>query len=211
MQINREPVILCLVGPAGSGKTSNILKLLADEQGRLKNSVSITTRQPRPGEVNGETRQFVSIAEFQGMIANNELFEHEFTHHNYYGTSKKTITDAFTKKYDLVFDIDIRGALNLKRNYPKNTVIVFIVPLSSKILIERIRNRGPISEGELETRLNTARAEYKMLFENINQINYFIVNDQQAVTYQSLQQILASERAKLDRIDLEEIKKICVI
>ncbi len=201
----REPLILCLIGPAGSGKTTNLQRLIKNFPDNLKNSVSVTTRTPRSLEVDGETREFVSASEFQGLIKADLLFEYEEIHGNFYGTRRSTIENAFAQKYDLVFDIDIQGAFNLKKHYPKNTVIIFIAVPNQQELIDRMKGRDTVTQEELTTRLNTANMEYQLFFDNLDKIDYFTVNQIQEETYQSLSSILIAERMKLNRIILQTL------
>lgn len=191
--MDRESLIFCLVGSAGSGKTSTMVKILAENES-IKNSVSVTTRAPRGHETAGVTREFVTKEEFEKLIQQDALFEHELIHNNYYGTRRSTITDAFEQGYDLIFDIDIRGAISLKQEYRERVVICLIVVPSLDKLIERIKLRSTVSEQELQTRLKTTKKEYELFAKYYNLIDYITVNEQQEDTFNEINSILLAER-----------------
>lgn len=208
----REGIFLCLIGPAAGGKTTLSLRLLSDFS-NMQLSVSVTTRPPRETEVNGKSYFFVSKAQFQKKIDNNEFFEWEEVHGNFYGTLRQTLDDAVAKGHDVILDVDIQGALNIKRSYPKNTVIVFVVPPSKEALITRIRARSNISDEELKRRLTTAAEEYTELSKHFEDgaIDYFLVNDQLEAAYQILNGVVNAERARMSRLSRDDIKAICKV
>ena len=212
MTLSRQGVLLCLCGPAGSGKTT-VSKFLIDNCPPCAFSVSVTSRAPRAGEIDGQAYHFVSREEFEKKIAQNDFFEFEEVHGNLYGTLKSSVSESINKGVDLLLDIDIQGALTFKRQMPENTAIVFLVPPSASILVERLKARGSISEAELSKRLGTAKKEYETLLapENAKTIDFFLVNNDLKETCASVASILASERHKLKRLNTVDVKQICII
>lgn len=214
MKLHRDPVYLCLVGPAAGGKTTICNRLLETHAHALKVSISVTSRAPRAGEREGLSYYFVSQSEFEARIKAGEFFEYEKVHDHYYGTLTKTLDQAVSESFDLLFDIDIKGALNFKRKKPNNTVIVFLVPPSTTELVKRIRKRGSISDEELKTRLATAKSEYSQFinsWESVGLIDYFIVNDLFEESLAVVNSIYMAECARVRRMRLEELKGICSI
>lgn len=150
-------LLIVLVGPSGTGK-STILKHLFARDPRLSFSVSHTTRPPRAGEVDGEAYHFVDDATFDAMVAAGAFAEWANVHGRRYGTSRGEIDRLRAADRDIVFDIDVVGALNLCRAYP-DAVSVFLLPPSLAELEARLRGRGTETAENLALRLGNARAE----------------------------------------------------
>lgn len=197
---NRSPIFLCLIGPAGAGKSSVAEKLITDHPS-MRLSISATSREPRAKEKEGVHYYFFSREDFEAQVAKGNFFEWEETHGNLYGTLKKTLEDAITNRYDLLFDVDIRGALNLKKSFPQHTVIVFVVPPSAEELKKRMEARGSATPEEIKKRLDTASGEYKMAKSQRDSIDYIVINDSFDGAYKEVVSILISERAKLSRVE----------
>lgn len=200
--VKREGILLSLVGTVGSGKTT-ISKLLIEREAGLKLSVSVTSRIPRDGEVDGESYFFVKAHEFEKRIASGEFFEFEKVHDNYYGTLKSTVESAISSGCDLLLDIDIRGSLSFKKAYPYNSVIVFLVPPSFLELKRRVKARSPTSDKEFARRIQTAQDEYAMLkqsFRSELSVDYFVVNSDLENCYATVRAILYAERSRYARI-----------
>lgn len=150
--------LVVLAGPAGVGKGTIVQRILASEPDFML-SVSATTRSPRPGEVDGVHYHFISKAEFEGLIAENQLLEHAIVHgSNYYGTPLNELTRAEAEDKHLLLEIDLQGARQVKARIPQ-ALTIFISPPSWEELESRLRNRGTETEEQIQTRLTTARAE----------------------------------------------------
>lgn len=211
--MRRAGILFCIVGPAGSGKTTFAQKLLAEFK-ELSKSISVTSRKPREGEVHGVNYHFVTREDFQKKIAAGEFFEWEETHGNLYGTLKKNLDDAIRSGSDLLLDIDIRGALNFKSTYPENTAIIFLIPPSAEELKKRMQNRGSIGAEELQKRLETAKAEYSLYLADragARQISYIVLNDSLDLSYQTIRGILIAERARGSRVAEDDLKGLLTI
>ena len=211
---SRHGMILSLIGPAGSGKTTLCASLVDKFPGEIKLSVSVTSRSIREGEVDGKNYQFVSREEFEKMRDEDKFFEWEEVHGNFYGTLKSTVEETLLSGEDLLLAIDIRGALNFKKTYPKHTVLVFIAVPSFELLLERLKNRGDISAEELNKRLATTKAEYQKILElhqSGSGIDYVLVNDDIQDAQNALVEIRNAEVARFQRINSDLLKEFCRI
>ncbi|MCB0318408.1 MAG: guanylate kinase [Bdellovibrionales bacterium] len=208
----RQGMILALIGPAGSGKTTLAECLNEKFPSDVSLSISYTSREKRTGELDGEDYFFVSREDFQQMVDAGEFFEHEEVHGNFYGTPKRNVEDAISSGRDLILDIDIKGALNFKQMYPDNTVIVFIAVPSFELLSSRLRSRGYISESEFKKRVETTKLEYDKILELHNEksgIDYVLVNDDKIKAEESLIEIRNAEMNRFERINSSIIKQFC--
>jgi guanylate kinase len=167
----REPLVFVISGPSGSGKSTLVPKLL-ELPGTLF-SISATTRQPRAAESPGKWYDFVSEAEFDRMVRAGEFLEHAcvFGRHRY-GTPRKWLEQARQRGCDLVLEIDVQGAAQI-RQAVRNSVSIFIVPPSREELERRIRARGQDSDEEIARRL--ARAQEEM--QHFREYDFIVVND----------------------------------
>ena len=170
-QPQREPLVLIVSGPSGSGKSTLVQKIL-ELPGTLL-AVSCTTRAPRKTESAGKWYNFISEAEFQQMVARGEFLEHaQVFGKNWYGTPRKWLDEALAQQKDLVLEIDVQGALQVKGKVPRS-VAIFVLPPSATDLERRIRERGQDSEDEIGRRLERARQEIL----NYHKYDFTIVND----------------------------------
>ena len=211
-QARRRGLLFCLCGPTGGGKTFYGMRLLQAFPDSLTRSVSVTSREPRAGETHAQSYYFISRNEFEHRIAKGEFFEWEEVHGNYYGTLMNTIKSVPVSGKDLMLVIDIRGALRVKEAFPEDTIIAFMVPPDFKTLKDRLRARGKMSNREEALRFETARFEYARLLEHADRkghIDYLVVNDEIEPTFAAVSSILQAERARLHRIDRDEVEKIC--
>lgn len=190
MSSNYRPLICIISAPSGSGKSTlvnELLKLVPD----LDFSISYTTRAPRGSEQNGKQYHFVSREEFEQMIRNDEFLEHANVFGNYYGTARRFLEEAKEKKHDLLLDIDVQGAEQMKRELPE-AVSIFVLPPDRKTLESRLRKRSEDTEEVIARRLVTASRE----IENYTKYDYILVNDRLEESIAALQSILLAERLK---------------
>lgn len=190
----RRGMMLALSSPSGAGKTT-LSKRLIMQHPDVVLSVSATTREPRPGEVDGEDYYFLSHDVFESRIAENGFFEHAKVFDHYYGTPKGPVEEALGDGRDVVFDIDWQGAQQLAEHAPKDVVRVFILPPSMKLLEDRLRKRGQDSEEVINGRMARAEAEVS----HWQEYDYCIVNEDFAGALRELELILLAERLKRTR------------
>ena len=165
--------LIILSAPSGSGKTT-LCKEIQKKENRIKFSVSHTSRKIRPNEKNGIDYFFVTKEEFLKGIKNEEFVEWEKIHGDYYyGTSKKQINDAIGKKTLLLLELDVKGAVNIQKKYPKNTLSFFVEPPSISELKLRLKKRGSESTKKINKRLERLESEfsYKSFFD------FIVIND----------------------------------
>lgn len=189
----REGLLVVVSGPSGTGK-GTVLNSLRQRESNIKFSVSATTRQPRSGEVDGVNYFFKSTEEFDTMIKNGELVEWVKYCDNYYGTPKKCIEDTVKAGYDCLLEIEVEGALNIKKIYP-DCVSIFILPPSFEELRRRIENRGTEKPEVIEKRMEKALREMNL----VDNYDYVIINDDVEKAVDSIGYILASEKLKFSR------------
>ncbi len=188
-----EPIVLIVSGPSGSGKSTLVRKIL-QLPGTLL-SVSCTTRAPRKTESNGKWYNFVSESEFQQMVARGEFLEYaQVFGKNWYGTPRKWLDEAVSQKKDLVLEIDVQGALQVKQKLP-GAVAIFVLPPSRAELERRIRARGQDSEDDIHRRLERARQE--ML--SYSSYDFAIINDDLERAGREVQAIALGSRCRVAR------------
>lgn len=187
--------------PSGAGKTT-LCKKIISRVPNLKFSVSYTTRQPRPGEVNNKDYTFVSRKEFRSMIERDEFLEWAEVHGELYGTFKKRVQDSLLSGNDVILDIDTQGAMKLKKKI-KEAVFIFILPPSFDILNERLEKRMTDSSKALKKRLERAIYEIK----TYSKYDYVIINDIFKDAIRQLEAIIIAQRAKSEMINFQWIKE----
>jgi guanylate kinase len=195
-----EPLVFVVSGPSGSGKSTLVEKLR--ELPGMHFSVSCTTRPPRAGERPGEWYRFVSVEEFEQMIAAGSFLEYArvFGKH-YYGTPRESIEEARRAKRDLVLEIDVQGAALVKSTLrAENRVSIFILPPSRQSLEARIRARGLDSEEEIARRLRRAHEE----LQRYSEYDYIVVNDELERAGREVQSIALAARCRDMRPALRE-------
>jgi len=184
--------LFLISAPSGSGKSTlvNQLRSLVEN---LEFSVSYTTRPPRGSEEEAREYHFISREEFQRMIEADEFLEYAAVFGNYYGTARSSLTHAFDKGKDVLLDIDVQGAAQVRRKLP-DAVTIFLMPPSPEILAYRLRNRsraeGAVQEEIIRRRLARARDE----IENYREYDYILVNDILDRAVEEMAAIVAAER-----------------
>ncbi len=171
----KKGLIVVISGPAGSGK-GTVVKALRAKMPNLGLSVSATTRAPRPGEVEGVHYFFITKEEFERRIASGEILEHTYYCDNYYGTPKSELERISAEGKDIIFEIEVNGALQVKRLFPE-AVAIMLLPPSAALLEKRLRGRGTESDEVIKRRLCRARDELKLL----PNYDYLVVNGENMV------------------------------
>ncbi len=193
--------VFIISAPSGSGKSTLVSRLL-NEVEKLTFSVSYTTRAPRGNEVEGEDYCFISRAEFEERLARGEFLEHAEVFGNYYGTHGSALQIADNKGEDLVLDIDVQGAAQLKKRIP-DAVTIFVLAPSREILEQRLRARSQDSDETIRRRLADAARE----IQNYSLYDYVLVNNDLNLAAETLKSIVRAERVKRVRVE-EKIRPI---
>jgi guanylate kinase len=189
-----QPLVFIVSGPSGSGKSTLVEKLLELPGTML--SVSCTTRPPRATESKGKWYNFVSEAEFQGMVNRGEFLEYaQVFGKNWYGTPWKSLDESRSKALDLVLEIDVQGAQQVRQKL-KDSIAIFIFPPSRQELERRIRNRGQDSEDEIARRLERARKE---ILASRDSYDYCVINDDLERAGYEVQAIAVAARRRTGR------------
>ena len=192
--VHRRGLLLVLSSPSGAGKTTLARRLLADDP-QIAMSVSVTTRAPRPGEVDGRDYFFLDEPRFLAMREAGELLEWARVFDNHYGTPRKAVETAIEAGRDVLFDIDWQGAQQLEEKLPQDLVRVFILPPSANDLAQRLAARGQDSAEVVARRMAAASAEIS----HWPEYDYVIINADLEASSASLRAILTAERLKRER------------
>ena len=193
--------VFIISAPSGSGKSTLVHRLLATVPG-LTFSISYTTRPPRPSEKNGVDYVFIGREEFEARLARGEFLEHAEVFGNYYGTNQDSLERAMREGCDLLLDIDVQGARQLKVAYPE-AISVFVLPPSREVLEQRLRSRSQDSEEVIQRRLHGAAAEVR----NYSQYDYVLINREIEESTSRLATIVTAERLRKERME-EEVRPI---
>jgi guanylate kinase len=190
--MSSEGMLLVISAPSGAGKTT-IAKEVLRQFPRFRFSVSATTRKRRPGEVDGKDYFFLSRDDFEKLLSEDGLVEHEEIYSEYYGTPRSEIDKALKKGENIVFDVDVNGALSIKNKYPE-AVLIFIKPPSVQALQERLKGRGSESAEQIKRRL----ARVPMELEKGRLFDYIIVNDKLEIAVKEVFDIVSMHLSKGD-------------
>ena len=188
-----EGLLVVISGPSGAGKGTICMQLLM-EMSFLKVSVSATTRKPREGEKDGIDYFFIEEEEFLKRVKNNEFLEYAKVYGNYYGTPKEEVFKQLKAGKDIILEIDIQGALQVKKNYPMG-VFIFILPPSLTELKNRIEGRGTDSKEVILRRMESAYEELNYAF----QYDYVVVNDRVDIATEKIKHIILAEKNRAIR------------
>ena len=188
--------LIVISAPSGSGKGTIISKLLENDNKNRWLSISTTSRAPRSNDIPGETYNFVTKEEFEELIKNDYFIEYTNYVGNYYGTPKELIKKKLDQGIDVILEIEIEGANNIKKLIPE-ALFIFIMPPSIKTMIQRLKNRKTDSKDKIIERFRTA---YKEINE-VTQYNYVVVNDDLEIAVDKVESIIKAEKCRVDRIE----------
>ena len=177
-------------GPSGCGKTTLCAKLLKKGLG-LTRSVSATTRIPRADERRNKDYIFTTKGLFQKDVKKKRFLEHAKVFDNYYGTPKKFVLETLKKNKDVLLNIDVQGAAQIKKNF-KEAILIFILPPSLKVLYKRLQNRSTDTKEEVKKRLKTAEKELNA----ISMYDYIVLNDKLSTATKDIVAIIKADRCK---------------
>ncbi|MBK1882440.1 guanylate kinase [Luteolibacter pohnpeiensis] len=194
----RTGILLVVSGPSGSGKTTLCRRLANDQLARY--SISCTTRSPRPGEIDGEHYHFLSTAEFEAKLQAGEFLEHATVHGNFYGTLKSEVTRFLTDGVDVVMDIDIQGAAQIRdcddEEIKRAVVDLFVMPPSREELLARLSGRGTDSQETIDLRMENALEEVA----SWPKYTYRLLSATPDEDYARFTALLSAERMKVNRM-----------
>jgi len=193
-----KPLVYIISAPSGSGKstlTNELLKLVPN----LVFSISYTTRAPRGSEQDGKQYHFVTMERFDSMVRDSEFLEHANVHGNCYGTSRGSLREAGKSGHDLLLDIDVQGAAQIKKNLT-DAISIFVLPPNRTKLEWRLRNRGEDGEDVIQRRLQDASRE----IEEYDKYDYVLINDELEKSIERLEAIVRSERLRREQRPLSE-------
>lgn len=193
--------VYIISGPSGSGKDT-LMKKVFDKIPEIAFSISSITRPMRPGEIEGEKYNFISRERFVEMIANDELLEHNLFVGNYYGTPKAPVVNCIEKGQDMLIEVDVNGATQIREKMP-DVVSIFIMPPSLEVLKNRLTGRGTDSAEVIEKRLNEALREIAGAVD----YDYIVINDDLETAVNDFVSIISVDKFKTE-LNIDLINKI---
>lgn len=197
--MDKAGILMIISGPSGSGKGTVVDELLKNDKFAL--SISATTRNPRPGEIDGKHYFFKTKDEFKNLIEENMLLEWACFCDNYYGTPLKYVTERLDEGKNVVLEIEVQGALQVKEKYPE-AVLVFLIPPTIDELRRRLTNRGTETDEVIEKRIARAGEEIEL----IDRYDYVVINENVEEAKEDILKIVCAEKMNIKRN--ENIKKL---
>lgn len=201
-QYDKRGLLIVISGPSGAGK-GTVCKALLKEVKDLNISISMTTRKPRVGEIDGINYYFVQEDYFKKMVEERELLEYAKVYDNYYGTPKRKVLEKLNQGKDVILEIDIQGALKVKSQFSEG-VFIFIVPPSMEELENRIKKRGTETEEEVAKRFQSSYKEINY----VSKYNYIVINDEIEKAVERVKSIIIAEKCRVDRLKDTVLKTI---
>lgn len=195
--------LIVISGPSGAGKSTVIDKVMRNNPNMVF-SVSVTTRRPREGEIDGVNYCFIDKPRFDEMVANNELLEYARYVDNYYGSPREAVYNSLSSGKDVVFDIEVQGAMQIKRTCP-DAIMIFIIPSSFSEIENRLRVRGTDSDEIIRQRIEAAKRECRYAPD----YKYLVLNDDPDTAVAEIKAIITAEKCRMEnRINiLTEVHK----
>lgn len=194
-------LLIVLSGPSGVGK-GTVCGALREQDTDIKYSVSATTRSPREGETDGVSYFFKSKQEFERMIQDGEMLEYAQYVSNYYGTPRAYVEDMIARGHDVILEIEVQGALQVKETFPEG-VFIFLMPPSLNELRSRIEGRGTESGDLIDSRMTVAKDEIILM----DKYDYVVENDQVHLAVERIKSIVTAENCRKDRL-IHQYKQI---
>jgi guanylate kinase len=194
--LKSKKLIIVISSPSGAGKSSICQQLLKDDP-KLSISISDTTRLPRDNETDGKDNNFIEKDEFENRINNNKYIEYANVFGNYYGSLNETVQNLQDSGFDVLFDIDWQGSLQLKASNQPNLLSIFIIPPSKEIIYERLKLRAEKS-GDSERAIQYRMEMYETEMSHQNEYEYIVENDKFDECVLKIKQIISEARTKLN-------------
>lgn len=197
----KKGLLIVISGPSGAGK-GTIYNAVLDRFPSIKKSISVTTRKPRPGEKDGVDYHFHSVEDYQQMIADGAFLETAAVYNNFYGTLKEPVFKMLEEGDDVMFEVDVNGAKQIKKQYPQ-CVCIFVMTPDFDVLKERLIARKTESESSIKTRLSAAKNELS----KYKHFDYIVFNDDVIESVDAVSSIISAEKSRVSK-NMEKIEAL---